>query len=340
MSPASRNHSTPGRRVLAAVLLAALVVTSCVTSPQPVVKVGLIAPFEGLYREDAYAVLAAVKLAIAERNAAGGVAGRRVTLVALNDNDRAADAAARAAELAIDPDVAGVIAPFHRPTARAAASGLAQAGLPYVTLASLDPAEQAGGLGLEAPSSTLAEQATALLAAGGITRTVVLTNAAALPPAAAGVVWLGDAAGGATLAQQLGPAVALIGGPELGSPVFARRVGADAAPVRWLSAAPLAAALPTAFVDAYTAQAGYEPPPLAALAYDAANVLLDALAEAGPGSNIHRRAGVAHGLAHIAATGWDGLSGTATWQPADPCPPAGPCFARLVPSLTVHPGVD
>lgn len=326
--------------MLAAALLAALVVTSCVTSPQPVVKLGLIAPFEGLYREDAYAVLAAVKLAIAERNAAGGAAGYRVTLVALNDNDRAADAATRAAELVIDPDMVGVIAPFHRLTARAAASELAQAGVPYVALASLTPAEQAGGLGLEASPDLLAQNAATLLAGDGITRTVVVSAAPALPLAEAGVVWLGDAAGGAHLAQQLGPAAALIGGPELGSAVFARRAGVAAALVRWLSAAPLAADLPAAFVDSYTAQAGYAPPPLAALAYDAAALLLDALAEAGSGSSVHRRVGVAQKLAHIAARGWDGLSGPARWQPAGSCPPARVCFARFVSSLTVHSGVN
>jgi len=58
----------------------------------PVVKLGLLAPFEELYRSDGYAVLPAVQLAISQRNAAGGVAGRQVALVALNDNGRPEEA--------------------------------------------------------------------------------------------------------------------------------------------------------------------------------------------------------------------------------------------------------
>ena len=42
-------------------------------SVQPTVKIGLSAPFEGLYRDLGYEVLPAVRLAVRERNAAGGV---------------------------------------------------------------------------------------------------------------------------------------------------------------------------------------------------------------------------------------------------------------------------
>src|SRR5215510_3753097 len=51
----------------------------------PTVKIGLIAPFEGLYRATGYEVLFAVKLALQERNEGQGLQGYRVELVALND---------------------------------------------------------------------------------------------------------------------------------------------------------------------------------------------------------------------------------------------------------------
>ncbi len=72
----------------AACLVACLLLSSCAFpgSVKPTVKIGLSAPFEGLYRDLGYEVLYATRLAVRERNAAGGVAGRYlVELVALND---------------------------------------------------------------------------------------------------------------------------------------------------------------------------------------------------------------------------------------------------------------
>jgi branched-chain amino acid transport system substrate-binding protein len=80
------------RAVVVAVALGSML-AACYGSTQPVVKIGLIAPFEELYRADGYAALHAVRLAVEQRNAAGGVAGRQVALVALNDNGRADEAA-------------------------------------------------------------------------------------------------------------------------------------------------------------------------------------------------------------------------------------------------------
>ena len=80
-------------------LALAVVTASCSGSTQPIIKLGLIAPFEETYRDDGYAALHAVKMAVGERNAAGGVAGRQVALVALNDNGRPDEAALQAAKL-------------------------------------------------------------------------------------------------------------------------------------------------------------------------------------------------------------------------------------------------
>jgi ABC-type branched-subunit amino acid transport system substrate-binding protein len=91
-------------------------------SVKPTVKIGLSAPFEGRYRELGYDVLYAVRLAVRQRNEAGGI-GRRflVELVALNDFDEPAEAILQAREMGVDPGVLGVLGGWSPDTARAAA---------------------------------------------------------------------------------------------------------------------------------------------------------------------------------------------------------------------------
>ncbi len=132
-------------RWLYVLLLLALGGCTVPASTEPIVKVGLVAPFEGLYRPLGYEVLYAVKLAIRERNASGGVAGYRVELVALNDDNEPALAAQRAREMAVDPDVVGVIGHFSSPTTLAALEEYRGAGLPLVTSAAAADAVTDGG---------------------------------------------------------------------------------------------------------------------------------------------------------------------------------------------------
>lgn len=313
-----------------------MALAGCYGSTPPVVKLGLIAPFEELHRDDGYAVLHAVKLAINQRNAAGGVAGRQVALVALNDNDRPADARQQAANLGSDSAVLGVIGPLHSATAQAAGPVLAAEALPWLALASLTPEQQPGGFALEAPPTAVASRAAELLAANAASGTLaVVTDPANEPDDLTGAIWLGDAAGGARLAQQLPPTTALVGGPELGSPVFDGRAGQAASGVSWLSAGPDVADLPSAFVADFRALAGGDPTPQAVLAYDAANLLLDALERAGQQQAALTRPAVRQALIDLGGAGWQGLTGTVSWQAAA-CPPAQPCWPRLDPPLVVH----
>lgn len=78
----------------------------------PVVKVGLVAPFEGPYRAIAYESLFAVKLALKEHNDMNHTAGPLVELVALNDNFQPADAKRQALQMVMDPAVLGVVGPW------------------------------------------------------------------------------------------------------------------------------------------------------------------------------------------------------------------------------------
>ncbi len=78
-------------------------------STKPVLKLGLLAPFEGEYRHDGYQQLYGVKLALQERNLAGGVAGYKFELVALNHDAQSQKAILQAQELVIDSAVIAVI---------------------------------------------------------------------------------------------------------------------------------------------------------------------------------------------------------------------------------------
>lgn len=318
-----------------ATLASALLLAGCYGSTPPVVKLGLIAPFEELHRDDGYAALHAVRLAVDQRNAAGGVAGHRVALVALNDNARPDDARQQAANLAVDRDVLGVVGPLQGAVAQAAGPTFSQHGLPWIALASMASPQLAGGFALEASPSDVVAAAEQALAAGGIVEPATATADAALDTAGlAGVIWLGDAAEGARLAQRLAPGVTLVGGPELGSPVFAGRAGAAAVGVHWLSAGPAQAALPADFVAAYQSLAGAPPSPQAVLAYDAANLLLDAMASAGRQGDLTRET-VQTALQALSAAGWHGLSGPLAWQ-SDACTGVQPCWPLLDPALTLH----
>ncbi len=126
--------------VAVACLVGALALLAGCASPgdaPKVVKVGLIAPFEGTDRTLGYAVLPAAKATIATANRDGRLGPYRVALVALNDDSDARGAAAEAGALAVDPEVLAVLGPWAASTAGAAAPVLDRAGLPALVAASL-----------------------------------------------------------------------------------------------------------------------------------------------------------------------------------------------------------
>ncbi len=108
-----------------ALLLATALLTACSFqfpgTTDPLLKIGLVAPFEGQFRARGYEVLYAVKLAVRQWNDAGGVRGYRVELVALNDGGDPTMAMHRVRELAVDQDVMGAIGHFVEETTLAAA---------------------------------------------------------------------------------------------------------------------------------------------------------------------------------------------------------------------------
>lgn len=112
-------------------ILIFLFLTGC-ASVDPVVKVGLVGPFEGAQRAVGYDVIYSARLAVREINAAGGVGGYRVALVALDDSGDPQLAQEVAASLVIDPAVVVVVGHWLTPTTAVAAPIYAAAGLPLL----------------------------------------------------------------------------------------------------------------------------------------------------------------------------------------------------------------
>ncbi len=89
-------------------LLLLLLLAACsLERPRPVVKVGLLAPFEGERREQGYHLLPAIRAATPEQ-----VQGQRVEWVILDTHGDPEMAAQRARELLVDPAVIAVIGPL------------------------------------------------------------------------------------------------------------------------------------------------------------------------------------------------------------------------------------
>jgi ABC-type branched-subunit amino acid transport system substrate-binding protein len=85
-----------------------------------VIKIGLVAPFEGRYRSIGYEAIYAARLAIREINGQGGINGYRIELVALDDRGEPDQAIVAARKLTIDPQVIAVIG-HYRPASTDAA---------------------------------------------------------------------------------------------------------------------------------------------------------------------------------------------------------------------------
>ena len=100
----------------------------------PTVKIGLSAPFEGQHRDLGYEVLYAVRLAVRQRNEAGGVGGSYlVELVALNDFNEPEEARWQARKMAADPGILGVLGGWSPETARSAAPEYERLDLAFLT---------------------------------------------------------------------------------------------------------------------------------------------------------------------------------------------------------------
>jgi len=344
-------------------LLSALALVGC-TVTKPIIKIGLVAPFEGLYRDVGYDAFYAVKLALREWNEAGGVEGYMVELVALDGGGDPDQASGQASELILDPLVMGVIGHFDDQTTLAASPVYQEGGLALIA-----PAVAAGGLenypsGFRLGASEGALGRAAALFAWeelGARRLAVLSLSLSLQDPEGqdpvpqgsrptGIPWegMGDEGSGLTqafvvAAQDLGATVlffkdvdhleeaegfdlvfigsrswegatlllrlrgAGVEAPVMGvidSPHLTRWAGEAAEGTLYTTSALLVDDSP--FLAQYRELAGTDPGPQAALAYDAAHLLLAALERAIENDGRPTREGVLHALSGQA---YQGLTG-------------------------------
>jgi ABC-type branched-subunit amino acid transport system substrate-binding protein len=113
-----------------------LFLSACAASTQPVVKIGLVAPFEGRYRPLGYEAIYAARLAIREINARGGLNGHRIELVALDDRGEPEKAITAARQLVLDPQVVAVVGHLRPDSSDAAMKIYCEAGLPVIVIES------------------------------------------------------------------------------------------------------------------------------------------------------------------------------------------------------------
>jgi branched-chain amino acid transport system substrate-binding protein len=316
--------------ILACAAAALVALPSCrVIAPVPrVVKIGLVGSFEGLYRNAGYEALYAVKLAVAEWNARGGVAGHPVELVALDDSGSAEQARRQPAELAADADILGAVGHTLGHTTDAAVAEYARLGLPLVSPTAWTQNRPDGVFSVGA--SSVGESVSALYSAGlaanarvavvgggdewlGLVRGDVLLVApgAAIPAGSQAIVLAGPPDLAAEWAQQYaGLGIPIVGGSDLGGGVFATLAGQAASGV-WVGRTAVRAEASEweSFRQKYAALAGSEPGLLAPVAYDAANALLAATERAAKSGDLNR-AGVAQALRQIE---WQGLTGRITF---------------------------
>ena len=135
---ALRGRQAASRVLLASCFLLFTIVflSACAASTQPVVKLGLVAPFEGRYRHIGYEAIYAARLAIREINARGGLNGHRIELVALDDRGEPEQAVTAARQLVLDPQVVAVVGHLRPDSTDAALKIYCEAGLPVIAIES------------------------------------------------------------------------------------------------------------------------------------------------------------------------------------------------------------
>jgi branched-chain amino acid transport system substrate-binding protein len=306
-------------------------------SVRPTVKIGLVAPFEGRYRYVGYDVIYAVRLALNEANAAGGVGGYGIELVAYDDGADPDQAAEQARKLDVDPDVVAAIGHFREDTTEAAFPKYLSGGLPLLAPGALDPTvtERDGpAYRLGPPAELLAEALLESLSAAGSERPALATTggplgaalleAASVSPLEPVTVvspgvdgWLEQtlAADVDTLLCDAPPVTSgemaralreagwqgtIVGGPELAATDFEAIAGAAAKRTTYVTPWPRPADIPSSepFAAAYRQLSGGTPPgPLALAAYEATWVLIEALERDLAAHGTPSRAGLAGALA-------------------------------------------
>ncbi|MEM8861481.1 MAG: ABC transporter substrate-binding protein, partial [Chloroflexota bacterium] len=119
-----------GHRPLVTFLLLAFLLTGCRQTPQ-VVKIGMLAPFEGQSREIGYDGIYAARLAVREFNENSD--DIKLALVALDDGGRTDIALSNMEALANDPAIIAVVGLGSETLSLTTAKNFEEVGIPYIS---------------------------------------------------------------------------------------------------------------------------------------------------------------------------------------------------------------
>jgi branched-chain amino acid transport system substrate-binding protein len=226
-----------GLRLCVKILPVCALLLSACTDVRPTLKIGVLAPFEGLHRRSGYAALEAVRAAIADFP----YAQAGILPLALDDSGQPQGAQRSAQKLLVDPQVAAVVGPLSPALSAAAAPVIEGTAIPWFTPHALAGEQWAEGLAAAAGTLAVQEGARGLVLAGWTEGWPALdadawSQAAGLPvrllddPGGVrgdeAVFWLGSAEEGAAYLAQLRrvqPQVPFVLGPAGEDPVFAER---------------------------------------------------------------------------------------------------------------------
>lgn len=114
------------------ILITVIILSPGCGSVEPVVKIGLVGPFEGRHRDVGYDVIYSARLAVREINDSGGINGYRLALVALDDFGDPEIAQETAEALVLDPGVVVVIGHWLLETTESVDAIYDEAGLAFV----------------------------------------------------------------------------------------------------------------------------------------------------------------------------------------------------------------
>ena len=121
--------------IISTLFFLCLFTISCSSPPVPrVYKIGLVAPFEGAYRDIGYDAIYAARLAVREINTFSVSQGWALELVAYDDRAEPNMARTSARNLVTDTDVLAVIGHYTNGTTTAASNTYIAAGLPLLVI--------------------------------------------------------------------------------------------------------------------------------------------------------------------------------------------------------------
>ena len=267
-------------------------------APRPTIKIALVAPFEGRFREVGYDAFPAMRLALRQQIQAGGIGNYEVTFVAYNDNADPAFAERVAHNVVLDEHVMAVIGNLRADTTRAAQPVYSASGLALV--APDIPADQlpAGPLVFRlGPSTTALRSKLSESTCANAKDDVHLTGEQA---------YRGDV--NALSAQTL----ALL--PGFQSPAAASLLGQSINGLCFAAASPYPRDLPSAthtlsaFADV---SGGFAAGPRSISTYDATRLILAAIRADISAHGAPTREGVSEALRHLS---YDGLLGQITFD--------------------------